>query len=560
MTKNSASYQKRFTSFRELIQRAKDKYGQNNAFHIRQGSGFRSVTFDTLTGHVFDLAASLTKRGYTKGTNIAVLGENSYGWAVAYLATVVTGATIVPLDKELLPEELQNLVEQSNAKAIFCSEDFMDTFDGYDLKIPLVVMCRTEEHENHEAIEDLLSQGAILRETNPSYGQGETSDQDVAAIVFTSGTTGFSKGVMLTRANLLANVQMCYEWAPLKGVNFTVLPFNHTYEATLGLLYSMLHQGITMALNNSVKNFSQNIKMFAPENMLIVPLVAENMIRGVWATIKEQGKESKVRMAMRISRLLLKCGIDMRRKLFAPIHEAFGGKLQHIFVGGAHINSVIANDLHDFGFNIYIGYGITECSPLLGGNISHVRNRYDSCGGPAPYTQWRLDGVDSNGDGEIVVKSPSVMKGYYNNPEATDEVLRDGWFRTGDLGRKNKDGRWYITGRIKNMVVLENGKNVYPEEIEDAIYKCEPLVKEVVVYGGSGADDRETSICAEVYIDPEAQGTPADKQEKVRKSIEELNHSLAYYKRIVSLDFREKEFEKTTIRKIKRYNFNNKRK
>ncbi|MFI3295038.1 MAG: AMP-binding protein, partial [Rikenellaceae bacterium] len=400
-------YKEKFANFTQLINRAVRKYGDQDALRIRKGAGFRSISFSTLAGHTFDLAASLTHRGYTEGAKLAVLGENSYGWILSYLGTVVTGATIVPLDKELSDSEIQGLVEQSGVSAIFCSEDYMDVFEGYDLKIPMFVIGSTELHVGATPIEELVAQGASLRESDPCYGQGETTSDKVSTIVFTSGTTGFSKGVMLTRSNLLSNVQICFELAPLSGTNFTVLPFNHTYELTLGVLYSMLHQGIALALNNSVKNFAQNMKMFKPDTMLIVPLIAENMMKNVWATIEQQGKMGKVRFAMKLGRFLHSIGIDVRRRLFAPIHEAFGGQLKDIFVGGAHMNASVAKDFHDIGINVNIGYGITECSPLIGGNVMHKRGMYHSCGFAVPYTELILDNPNEEGDGEILARGPS---------------------------------------------------------------------------------------------------------------------------------------------------------
>lgn len=575
-------------TFLELLDHAKSLYGERDAFRIRTKSAYRSVSYKRFYDDVMNLAAALVERGLG-GVHLAVVGENSYQWVVSYLATVVTGGVIVPIDKELTGAQMGDLVRQSGSRALFCSDDYIEVADELRSQIDIpyfAINCAGQSSQGeggylYVTLDALIAQGEAAGSavTNASAGdncsgawcaEAALSDQAIASIVYTSGTTGASKGVMLSRGNLFANVLSADIFIKLGDTTLSVLPMHHTYEFTLDILFG-IYQGRTIAINNGIKHFAQNLKMFAPTDMLVVPLVAESLYNTVWQNVRNSGKESALRMLIKVSGVLRKVGIDLRPQFFRPIHAAFGGRLKALFVGGAYLDPAIAQGFDDLGIEINIGYGITECSPLVTGNITHRSCYTASCGVAIPGVEVKVEagaansgasidstgkssaGVDYTGEGEILVRGASVMMGYYNDPQSTMAVLNDGWFRTGDIGRIDKQGMLFITGRVKNMIVLKNGKNVYPEELEGVIGKLE-LVKEVVVSATENSAGEELAIVAQVYLDPEKTEVFAgDPQVEVQTQIQGINHSLPYYKRVVSVVFRDTEFPKTTTKKIKRY-------
>lgn len=535
-------------TFVNLIHRSTKLYHERDAYRIRTKEGFRSVTFAQFDNDVCNLAATLESKNLHK-THIALIGENSYEWVVTYMAVVVGGGTVVPIDKELSMAEVQTIVKQSESRAMFCSDDYSDVADY--LKNEIEIQCfaiNTAKYNGYTTLSQLVDAGAKLRIVDANYGQNEVSEHDIASIVFTSGTTGFSKGVMLSRSNLLTNVESADEFIKLGDCTLSVLPMHHTYEFTLDILFS-IYQGRAVAINNSIKYFAQNIKLFAPSDILIVPLVADNLLKTIRQNVASQGKETTLNKALKISNFLLKLGIDVRRRLFKDIHRAFGGRLNQFFIGGAPLDVEVEKGLRELGFKVYIGYGITECSPLVTGNITNCTDVTGSCGIPIPGVEVRIESPDTLGDGEIQVRAQSVMEGYYQNERDTVAAFDNGWFRTGDIGRFDKSGMLRITGRVKNLIVLKNGKNIYPEEMETLIDKIDQ-VKEVVVRAGQSTAGEELTIIAEIFPDFETFQAP---QDEIRAAIGKINEILPYYKRIVDIVFRNEEFPKTTTKKIKRY-------
>lgn len=534
-------------TFLNLIQRTTKLYSERDAYRIRTKNGFRSVTFAQFERDVCNLAAALESKELSK-KNIALIGENSYDWVVSYMAVVVGGGTIVPIDKELSTPEVATIVRQSQPAAIFCSGDYTDVADELKREIAIEYFAINTESSEYITLSQLKELGNMARESDVTLGQNESSELDIASIVYTSGTTGFSKGVMLSRRNLLTNVESSDELIKLGNCTLAVLPMHHTYEFTLDILLS-IYQGRAVAINNSIKYFAQNLKLFAPSDILIVPLVAENLLANIWTNARNQHKEEKLRKALKISNFMLKLGFDLRRRLFKDIHAAFGGHLNQFFIGGAPLDRDVALGLHELGFKVFIGYGITECSPLVTGNITDRSNLVGSCGIPIPGVEIRLKSPDEKGDGEIQVRAQSVMEGYYKNEADTVAAFDEGWFRTGDIGRIDKEGMLYITGRVKNLIVLKNGKNIYPEEIEALIGKIAE-VKEVIVRASESKTGEEVAILAEIFPDLENYPTP---HAAIRVAIEKINATLPYHKRIVDILFRNEEFAKTTTKKIKRY-------
>lgn len=535
--------------FRDYLSFIADKYGNQDAFQIRQGSGYRSISFVEFKDDAFAVAAWVSK---TLGNDakVAVLGENSYFWVVSYLGVVASGNVVVPIDKELTPLEVENILKQAGVETVFCSDDYLDVMEEMETKFN-VINTTDDDCEKYKTLASVIEEGKKLRNNDPKSGLNETTTDTLSTIVFTSGTTGFSKGVMLSRFNLMSNIQDTDEFIQIKGKAFSILPMNHTYEFTLGVLL-MLFKGVTVSINNSIKNLSQNISLFKPTLIVMVPLVAENLIAAIWKKIEDQGKLGSVIMAIKLSRGLLKIGIDVRRKLFKKILDGLGGNIEQIFVGGSFLNPKIAQEFQNFGVNVNIGYGITECSPFVSGNITHEEKYFASCGVTIPNVEVKIDCPNENGEGEILVKGNSVMMGYYNNQKATDEVLHDGWFSTGDIGKIDSKNRLYITGRCKNLIVLNNGKNVYPEELEYLLENANKNIKEIIIKADN-AVGQETTLIAEIFVEEAIREANLEVYNEIRATIETLNNDLPYFKRITKVEFRKNEFPKTTTKKIKRY-------
>lgn len=550
---------KRVTLFSEYINRLVEKFPGKDAFQIKDGpSSYKSISYEAFRDDVFNLSAWIAgnKSNLAMGDdpkNIAVLGGNSYYWVNAYLGVVSSGNVVIPIDKELSGGEIETILKQSSADTIFCSEDYLDVFDDMNGEFvkSLDIITLDNNVKGYKYLPEVIVEGADLRVAESAFGQNESDAESLSTIVFTSGTTGFSKGVMLSRRNLLSNVQDTDDFIKLRGKAFSILPMNHTYEFTLGVLL-MLFQGVTIAINDSIKNLSKNIGIFKPTLIIMVPLVAESLMGAIMAKIEAEGKSRVIKTALAVSNAMRKVGIDVRRKLFKKIINGLGGEMEQIFVGGSFLNPIVAKQYNDFGINVNIGYGITECSPFVSGNITHDSRYFASCGVGIPNVEIKIDSPNENGEGEILVSGPSVMMGYYNNEKATQEVMRNGWFATGDIGRLDKNGMLYITGRCKNLIVLNNGKNIYPEELEFLLADANINIKEVIVKGDDVVG-KETTLMAEIFVEDKAIEANAHVYKEIEQSIEKLNESLPYFKRIIKVEFRDTEFPKTTTKKIKRF-------
>lgn len=527
------------------------------AFLIRKEEGVRQITNREFCEDVRSLAAVLRSQGTS---HVALIGENSYKWTVCYLAAIYSARVVVPIDKDLSKAEITTILGISEAGTILWG----DTHD--EIILPLLEqhpqmhsICFHSDNYSRKLSSDSMEAAIIegrllLEQDNRVFDAITVRPDDCYSIVFTSGTTGTSKGVMLSHRNVISDLDSSRNRLHIGAVQMAILPMHHTFQSNLGIL-NCLYFGTTMAINNSIRFFSQNLGLFAPTDLLCVPLVAETLHANIWKNIESSGKASAVRNMIRLSNFLLRCGIDLRRKFFKKIIAAMGGKLKDIFCGGALLDADVARGLFELGFDIYIGYGITECSPLVAGNISQIPAKMGSCGQAFDCNEIKLVDTDENGDGEIWIKGSNVMLGYYKNPEATAEAIEEGWYKSGDIGRWDADGFLYITGRKKNLIVLNNGKNVYPEELEGLLLKS-PWIKEVVVSALRSQKGEETTIAAEVFADEDminAQGVSKEVAiEHIARFVEEQNLTLPYYKRIVSVTYRETEFEKTTTKKIKR--------
>ena len=408
----------------------------------------------------------------------------------------------------------------------------------------IIVLEREKSEGDYLSYAEVVAAGRDLDKN--AYDAARTEPGALKDLVYTSGTTGAAKGVMLTEQNLVNCVYYGLRATSIAGTGLTVLPTHHTYAATCEILVSPL-AGTTLCLNDSLRHVADNMRLFKPNFMMLVPAFAEHFVAVVQNNIKKQGKEKLFSMMVKLSNFLRRFGIDIRRKLFKSVLAGFGGNLCHIVCGGAPIRPEIGKFFDDIGILVVGGYGITECSPLVSANEADSTNNFSSAGRKLECLEWRIEGADADGIGEIVVKGATVMLGYYKRPDLTAEVLQDGWFHTGDFGYINDRDEVVITGRKKNIIVLNNGKNIYPEELENKIQSL-PEVMEVVVSGIRNEHGQDIGLAAEVYCGEE--NVPSEAE--LASAISAALANLPRYKHMSKVTVRTEPFPKTTTRKIKR--------
>jgi long-chain acyl-CoA synthetase len=547
---------KEFTDFKDMIWQHAEREPNKIAFRYTVNKEDRQVTYKQHYENMNAMGTALADAGY-HGIHIAMVGENCYEWALMQITVLASDNVYVPIDKELPMTDLLNVINHSDSKVVFCTGSFAKSLAENRDKIPnvdkiFVFRAKEELPEGLYSAEEFMENGRELYVGgNRSYMDQKPADLELGELVYTSGTTGAPKGVMLSRHNLWASVYYGLMEMKVFDVGLSVLPYNHTYESTCDLLVSQ-HYGSTICINENLKTVADNLKKYKPEYVMLVPLFVETFYKKIWKTLEKSGKADLVRKMMKVSNGLRKVGIDVRKKLFKQILEVFGGNMIMIVCGGAPIRPEIAAFFDAIGISLINGYGITECAPLLSCNRQYY-NDFRSVGVPLPCVQVRIEDPNEDGEGEIVVKGDIVMMGYYKNEEATKEVLtEDGWFATGDYGKMVRD-QLFITGRKKNLIVLKNGKNVYPEEIEDYIMSVEG-VEEVIVYSNVDENGDEVSLCAEIYpAEDHAKGKSEDELLKYFKAqCREVCASLPSYKQIANVVIRKEEFPHTTSRKIKR--------
>lgn len=542
---------------RVLIRRASALYSERIAYkELRSHKQILQYSFKQLEQDVNSLGTKLINLGM-QGYHIAILGENSYSWVVSYLSIISGVGVVIPLDKELTDEDIVNLLIKSDADAIICSDTFASSMESILSKCPKIKRCiimnSKNEYPESLSLDMLIKEGSeLLEEGHSDYIDIPIDIDSMCEIVFTSGTTGANKGVMLSHKNIMAVVYGSLSLIEAKGISFSVLPINHTYECSCHILGG-IYSGLTICFNDSLKRVIDNMKFFKPNMSIMVPLFLESMNKNIWKEAKKTGLIEHLKYGVKLSNLIRKFGIDLRYKFFKPILDNFGGNLQQIVCGGAPLRSDIIKSLDSLGIEILNGYGITECGPLVASN-SFMWKRLGSVGRVMPGCKVRIHGPNENGYGEIQVKGNNVMLGYYKDPENTElSFTEDGWFKTGDLGYLDSSNFLFINGRAKNLIILPNGKNVHPEEIEDIIVENLAYVKEVVVYSPVTDEGNEDCITACVYIDEDFITTHGiNFKDKINHDITLLNRNLPVYKRVTNVLVSESEFEKTTTKKIKR--------
>ena len=544
---------------------AAERFGDHPLFKFERARVDYEISYKAF----YEYACAVT-RGFIHlglaGKRVAIIGENCPEWIATYLAAITSGGIAVPIDVALSKEQLVEFAKMaevevlaySNTWATFVEEN-ADQFEGVTTFIKLAdtefdfTTAQKYEIERFTTLEKIAHTGNAVNNI-------EIPEQDVermSVMLFTSGTTGTSKIVMLSQKNIVTVVNAARE--PLKHFTnedtiLSVLPVHHTYELTAGIFCATDH-GCTIAINDSIKHVTKNLKKYRPTGMTVVPLYVEVFYNSIMKNVRKQGIEKTFNMALKFSKIAGAVHIDLRKQLFGKVVEAFGGRLCKLVCGGAALRPELVDTFKAIGIEILQGYGITECSPLVSVIPAGVYNP-KSCGKIVECMQVYIDKENPTDEfGEIVVKGDNVMLGYYNNEQATNEVLSKGWFHTGDYGYVDKKGYLYITGRKKNIIVLQDGKNVFPEEIEEYLGAI-PHIKECVVVGRQ--KDNDLAITAIVYPDFEYTDSIGLKSKEevynaIRDKINETNRKLVGYKRIVSLEFVEEEFEKTPSKKIKRY-------
>ena len=545
--KNGYYETKSFSSLREMLYLAKEEAGDWDAYQYKiSETEIAHVTYNEFYDTTENLGASLTEMGLGDA-HIACVGDNSYPWIVAYLTVVKSAGVFVPVDRELPMEDMFRVINDSDSVALFYGKRFESLFLENRDKLPnikyFIGLNREEAGDGLLSMKELIEHGKDLDKT--AYDSMKSDEYGLKMLVYTSGTTGIAKGVMLSEHNLMSGVYYGLHVSQVFGKGLSVLPYNHTYESVCDILVS-IHKHTTLCINDSLKAVLKNLQLFKPDYIYLVPAFLEVFYSNVIKTIRKQGKEELINKMIKISNNLLKVGIDMRPVFFKKITDAFGGNLRKIVCGGSPIRSEIGKFFGDIGIWVIGGYGITECSPLVSVN-DELANDYSTVGRRLPCLEWRVDQPNEEGTGEIQVKGDVVMMGYYKQPEKTAEVLsEDGWFSTGDYGYITSEDWLVITGRKKNIIVLSNGKNIYPEEIEAYVMQVD-YIKEAVVRGVKNAHGQETALMAEIYMEEEGHDAA-----EVLRDIQDKLSSLPNYKMVSSVEIRTEPFAKTTSNKIKR--------
>ena len=564
-TKNYPLYETTvFKDFRVMTENVANKYPNKVAYSFKENPHKPEITKKTFAEtrkYIVAMGTGLVDFG-VREKHIAIIGEASYNWVTSYYATMSIGAVTVPIDKELPAEDIKSIIESAECDFVIYSSVIDNKIkairDELSKNPKLICMSKKTELDNVAMLSDIILKGEKLVDNGDnSYYDYELNPDKLASIVFTSGTTGKGKGVMLTQTNIVSDMTQGMYNFNITPKTLCVLPPHHTFGSTVNFV-GHYAQGAEVYLSNGLKYILNELKEQQPTHLILVPLFVETFYKRIWATAEKQGKDKLLRTMIKASNGMRKVGIDLRKKLFASVTAAFGGKLEMIICGGAALNQDIIDTFEGIGIVILNGYGITECAPLISCNRNEYRKK-GSVGVPIIGEKVKIANPDENGEGEICVKGPNVMMGYYKNPEATAAAFdEEGYFKTGDFGKLDEEGWIYITGRLKNLIILSNGKNVYPEEIETEISRIYG-VNEVVVYEGLNKDgSSKDCIVAEIY--PDFDGLKdhgiTDVQKYFKDGVNEINKRSAPYKKVQIVKIRNEEFEKNTSKKIVRFKIN----
>ena len=542
-------------TLRALLKESAKRNKDRTAFLLKDmGSAVYGITYGQFLRDVQLMGTALLKLLSSKNKNTAIFADNSYEWCVSFMAITSGAGIAVPLDKDLPSEELVNILQFSDTDIIITDEKHIGTLlkEKEKLKKSLkIILTGNAVYENTIGYNELLTSGEdLLKDSCSDFLSAKTEPDDTAAIFFTSGTTGMTKGVMLTNHNLCSDLFAVSQYIRIYEGDLTLslLPMHHTYELISFLM--VIYSGASISFSGGIRTLKEDFATYKPTVFVTVPLLLEKLDKRILSKMQESGKRNLGKLISRMSPVIPE---NTKKKVFYPVHEFFGGRLRLIICGAAALKKETAVNFTSYGIPVIIGYGLTECSPIIICN-NDSEPTPDSVGRPLPGVQIKIENPDNNGIGEICVKGPMVMKGYYKSTTQTESVMRDGWFHTGDSGYRDREGNYHISGRLKNMIVTRGGKNIYPEEIEYYLAR-HSTVAECIVYNES-----PDILTAEILPDTEAIKSRLDTKtltyEEIHATIKEavrnVNRALPSYKRIKNVVIREDAFSKTSTHKIKR--------
>lgn len=525
-------------TLKDFLDFCEEKYSKNIAFSFQKKKDLVTKTYFDFKNEVIKLSNYLIENNLNE-KKVALLGENSYEWILSYFAIANSKNIVVPIDKELDVQAVEKIIQKTEAELLIYSNDYSDYAEAISNSFPQINLVNMKD-----ILSDIVSH-EITNEEIEKYNSIKILPDDEIAILFTSGTTGEPKGVVLMHKNVTRNITSGMKFVEMKNKAVLSLPLHHTYAFSCGVLCVMF-AGCENFINKSLKNFSKDLEEQKPTFILTVPLVVETFYKRINKTLEEKNKMRLVKAMMKISNFLRIFGIDLRRKLFKSILDALGGNLSMIICGGAALDVKYQKFFDAIGINVLMGYGITECAPLIAVNCTKCY-RFGSAGLPLTCADVKIDLKEGENVGEIMAKGDMVMKGYFKDEDATKAVMEDGYFRTGDIGYQDKDEFIFITGRKKNVIILSNGKNVYPEEVEFKLLNNN-AISEVVVRENAG------EIEAEIFPDFEVleKENVKEPKEYMQTIIDKYNKSEPLFKNISKIKIRDTEFPKTTTKKIKR--------
>ena len=555
---------KDFNNVKEIIYNSANCYGEQTAFVIKHKNGkdieYENITYSKFLEDINKLGTALYNMNF-KGKRIAIIGKNRYEWALTHFANMLGGIVSIPLDKDLQYDELESSLIRSKADAIVFDEKLTDLISKIkeNNKTDLTEFICMSNLDGFKSIPELINQGnKIIESGNKDFINAQIDENKMNILLFTSGTTSKSKAVMLSHKNVASNIyaMQCVEDIRPTDTNIAFLPFHHIFGST-GMLM-MLSCGVKTVFPDGLRYIKQNLNEYKVTLFVGVPVLVEAIYKAIMKEIEKQGKTKLIKVATTISNILLKLHIDIRRKIFKQVLGALGGELRLIVEGGAPGDSKIAEKFRNFGIEIVQGYGLSETAPVIAAeSLNYVRN--GSVGHVMINDTVEIENKDENEIGEIKVKGPNVMLGYYEMPELTKEVLKNGWFYTGDLGYIDKDGYLFITGRNKNLIVLKNGKKVFPEELEMLINRMD-IVEECMVFGMPDEKDKDdVKLSVKIVYNKEiADEKYKDKsfeelKQIIWEQIKELNKTFPRYKHVQNLILSDEELIKTTTKKVKRH-------
>lgn len=564
MNKKRVLYQaKEYKDIRELVNETVKTYPDNIAFIIKEKQGekitYKNITYKMLKEDIDALGTALIDLGL-RDKKIAIIANNRYEWCISYLATLCGVGIVVPLDKSLHAGEIESLLQRSYADAVIFENKYSEIMENIKQNstnnVEYYICMDNAENKEHISLNDLLAKGkALLTTKDTRFKDAIIDPEKMNIILFTSGTTSASKAVMLSQKNIVSNIHALNSIIKVEPTdrNLAFLPLHHTFGST-GLLF-FISNGVSNVFCDGLKYIQKNLQEYKVTIFVCVPLLLEAMDKRILKEIDKQGKTKLIKIVTKISNFLLKFGIDIRRKVFKDIINNLGG-LRMAVSGAAGIDKNVVENFTNFGIETVQGYGLTETAPVITAeNDENIR--YGSVGFPLKNVEIEIFEPNEQGIGEVIAKGPNVMLGYFENEEATKEVLIDGWFHTGDLGYVDKDGFLFITGRKKNVIVMKNGKNIYPEELE-ALITTLPYVAENMVFGIPTRDD-DLDLAAKIVYNKEyveetfGEISKEELQEKIWQDIKKINKTMPPYKYIREIIVTDEPMIKTTTQKVKRF-------